>query len=514
MNLNSNPVPEDRCGVEFEWNDDVVLTSADIEVVEGEVTGVDFDDFAIRNQSCHRKTAPSKDRCKWHSRSYSEIESELLQKEEEWVDGIIPGVRFNNITETDLSEFVLPFSRFEGNINNIDFSRSVLAYSDFSGATIEGVNFTESHLEESLFIESKIDLNRDWGNRTQFRECMLNGVNFSGASFNEPVFSGSELDVNTTFDDDQKLSGADFSGCDLSDTDFSNTVIRKCDFKNTNLNDADFSKATLDKSSFINANCLGAVFREAYLEGAKMDSANLKSANFEKAEIDSVDFSDSQINHQTEFGTKTIYEIKKESETSFEKEAGRSLKAIWSYRALQRLYRENALLEGASHFYKKEKDLRRRQHRREITGDVNRNVLNEYPPQSAIPYRVGIIFNYIKAEASRLSIRYGESPFQLILFSGAIVFLFGIFYPVFGIKSDEGIIRYSLSTSNSGTYNIIQQLSYFADILHFSFFTFARTGIREAQPVGFSQFLAAVQSVAGAIVIALAVFVLTRRATS
>jgi hypothetical protein len=232
------------------------------------------------------------------------------------------------------------------------------------------------------------------------------------------------------------------------------------------------------------------------------------------AELDSVNFSNAQVDHQTEFGKKVVYEKQNESDNSFERQSAQNIKAIWTYRSLSSLTKQNALLERASHFYKKEKDLRRRQHKIEITNQANKNVLNEYNDQFCPIYRAKIIWNYIKAEASRYSIQYGESPIQLVLFSGFTVLLFGLLYPLFGIKTGRETIKYVFFSDGDRLGGFGQQISYAVEFLNFSFYTFVRVGVRDSQAIGFSRILAGFESVLGAAVIALLVFVLTRRATS
>lgn len=383
--MNGDHVQNDRCGHKFNWDDSAALTSAEIKTVNGRVTEVNFGNFAIRNQSCYRETVPGQESCEWHSQSYSKIESHLLDIEKKYVNGVIPEVRFDNIAEIDFSDLVLPYSQFKGDIEHTRFDNTILVYSDFSNAIIKGVSFDGSHLEEALFVGAQIDQDCDWGNQTSFQQCILKGVDFSRTKFNRPEFCGSSFDAKSEFSYEQNISGADFKGCDLSNVDLSNTIIRKCNFNGCNLNDSVFSQATVSNSSFINANCLGTDFTKSHLEGAKMSEANLKSADFKKAEIDSVDFTNAQINYQSEFGSKTIYETRSVSAVSYDRKSGRILKAIWTYRALQKIHQDNSLLEKYSHYYKKEKDIRRRQHRREITNEIDENILNEYQTTVLFP---------------------------------------------------------------------------------------------------------------------------------
>lgn len=130
-----------------------------------------------------------------------------------------------------------------------------------------------------------------------------------------------------------------------------------------------------------------------------------------------------------------------------------------------------------------------------------------------IKYRFKVLFNYAKYELSRVSIRYGESPFQLILFSTAVVVVFAAIYPLFGVEMSDRILQYSFISGNSNLSDLTNQLFYSLDFVRFSFFVFTQIGMDETQEIGLGRFFVAVQSVIGAAVIALGVFVLTRRAT-
>lgn len=511
--LSESSIPDGRCGHEFKWNNTEVLTSARIKRTGEKVSEVDFGKISIKNQSCYRKTIDGGDQCEWHTRENTQPSSKMIEKEHKYANKVIPDAQLE-ISCSDLSELALPYSTFTDELRDVDLSRSVLSYAQFSQVVIEGVDFSGAHLEEASFIRSKIDLSRDWGTKTKFTNCILDGVDFSYAKFNRTDFSGSSFSQNSEFSDEQNISGTQFMNCTLANIDLSNVIARECDFTESDLRDVNFSGAILAGASFKRANCLGTVFENAQLENSSMSQANLKSADLKDSELDAADFAGSRINHDTEFGNQVVYEKMPESSNTFENSSRRSLKAIWSYRTLTRLHKENALLNRASHFYKREKDLRRRQHRSEIFNSREFNTLNEYQGGNKSAYRISIFCKYIKSECSRLSIRYGESPYQLALFSGIGIVIFALIYPLFGIRINGELIKYSFVSNSVEADGLVQQFSYFIDILSYSFFTFVRLSVDNAQTAGLGKFVTAVEAVFGTSIIALLVFILTRRATS
>lgn len=505
-------IPDNRCGYEFTWGNDVIASPARVITRSREVVGVEFEGNSVNNQSCYRKVPKGEHFCVWHSPEMK-VEAEDIESERESTSGTIPEATLNSQVEVDMSGFKLPYVDIREELCDVNLEEAILVYANFTDSTLNGVNFTKAQLQDSLFLNTEIDVDRNWRDKTCFKKAILRGTDFSEATFNEPIFREAVFDSNTSFSNDQSISSGDFRRCNLNNVSLKGIIARSCIFDESNISDCDFTSAKLENASFQDVNGLGAKFNNANMENANLAKSNLKGADFSGAELDSVDLSGVNINYNTTFGGKSIYETKPESANSFGKDNKRNLKAIWVYRTLERLHRENALTEIASNYYIWEKDLRRRQHRKEIFREAQKNTLNEcVDDECLIRYRFRIFRRYVKSEASRFSIRYGESPLQLVLFSAAVILGFAAIYPIFGVSMGTTTIKYAILTDNSA--DLDAQIPLVLDLLRFSFNTFMRTEVQSMEPLGIGKIFAGIESTANAIAIALLVFVLTRRATS
>ena len=140
-----------------------------------------------------------------------------------------------------------------------------------------------------------------------------------------------------------------------------------------------------------------------------------------------------------------------------------------SYRKLRLKYSEQGEPEIAGHFFFRERVNQRRQ----------KKLLKR-------------VINYIFQE---LLFGYGEKPFRVITSSGLIIFMFSIIY------------KYSNLLVN-GNEKIVNDL--FSSI-YFSTVTFTTLGYGDYHPIKWLRFIAASESIIGAILIALFVVTLTRK---
>lgn len=499
--------PSDICGHEFTW-ESTAIPSGDIETTAGKVTGVSFGETTIKNRTCARQTLKGKDKCFWHTevRSPKNIEEILAEETED----IVCNAKIGDLSGVSLSGMSFPDSEFYGQLVDVDIRNSILVFSLFEDCDLIDVDLSGSNLQETRFTGSDIKQGRkQLGGK--FSSCKCEGADFAEVTLQNADFSEASFNHTTIFDPDRTISSISFKEADLSDADFSDVSLADSVFTEANLRGTNFTESRLSGSKFEAAICMGTNFEEAELENVDFTGANLEGAGFKNAEFHSAVFTDAQIDYNTQLDSTSIYEREQVADDKFENRETRVLKALWTYRVLQKLCRENALLDKTRSYYIKEKDLRRRQYYREWSNDPNSNILIEYDGGPRWKYKLRVLTSILKAEGSNRIIRYGEGPWQIIKSSVAIIFLFAVVYPLFGLRNGETTIQYSLS--KSAVAGFPEQISYIIQVVLFSVFTFTRAGLSEYSPVGGGQVLAAGQGALGALFIALLVFVLGRRTT-
>ncbi len=103
------------------------------------------------------------------------------------------------------------------NLNNISFEKVELPYSNCCTIFAEGVNFSNSNFEKSIFTDS-----------------FLQNSNFCNSNF----------------------TNVDFSRSDLRNANFENTKLKNVDFEECDLRGANFKNANLEGASFVGAKFL------------------------------------------------------------------------------------------------------------------------------------------------------------------------------------------------------------------------------------------------------------------
>lgn len=133
---------------------------------------------------------------------------------------------------------------------------------------------------------------------------------------------------------------------------------------------------------------------------------------------------------------------------------------------------------------------------------------SEPPPQSKIhSLEVRIIagMRYARAKTARMTLLYGESPWRIIAWSCTFVVAIALVYPLreWLRPIDGEAITYS---------RIAEDPMLFFELLYFSTLTFTTLGMGDYEPLGWGQAIATLNTAFGAVLIALLVFVLGRRA--
>jgi hypothetical protein len=99
---------------------------------------------------------------------------------------------------------------------------------------------------------------------------------------------------------------------------------------------------------------------------------------------------------------------------------------------------------------------------------------------------------------------YGEIPWRVIAYSFITVLGFAILYPLGGWMQPQG--------GDPVTYDGLMSVTEFGNALYYSTLTFTALGFGDFQPVGFGRVLTTIETSLGAVLLALLVFILGRRA--
>jgi hypothetical protein len=322
----------------------------------------------------------------------------------------------------------------------------------------------------------------------------------------------------------QRLDGAIVPEVKLEEVDwFEDSTLIGAQFRNADLRRASLVGADLREATLEHVDARGADFTDTNFEGASITDSDLRSVSLVDARFDQAALSNVRIDRQTDFGDESVYERElakgDDADENVEDEDSYLLTAeaaIWGYREIQKLHRENALPFGARDYYHKEKNMRRR-----------------------IAWRTGSYLRAIKAEGSRWVTGYGMNPWRVIAAAAAVIVLCAIAYPVTGgiqetvTQSVEPVKEAANATnatnvtdSNPGTKSITVTWSLdsalasdpwalatlFLRSLYFSAITFTTLGYGDIQPVGnAARVIAGAESLIGSMLTALLVFVLSRR---
>ena len=289
----------------------------------------------------------------------------------------------------------------------------------------------------------------------------------------------------------ERLDGAKLYGVSLVGVEwFRECVLVGASFDDAAIHDIDFTGTDLRRSVFENVDASGTVFEGANLEDAIFRNVDLRGANFQRARLYRTVFTDTRINQATDFGEEVVYEEAAVAVDDREEMLTQSESAIWTYQTLQGLVETNALPGRSLTYYLREMDLRRR-----------------------TAWRANNYLDALRLEGSRWVMRYGSSPWRVIASSAVLMVLCALAYPLTGGVQEVGIdraITYSVEDPSQTPQWWLVEV--FFTSLYFSAVTFATLGYGDIQPVGpLARTIAGLESLIGSMLMALLVFVLTRR---
>lgn len=285
----------------------------------------------------------------------------------------------------------------------------------------------------------------------------------------------------------ERLDGAILRGAFLTDADWliGGTLIG-ADFSNAIVRSTDFTGADLRRARFQNADARDSVFDDANIEDAEFVYTQIQGASFEGTLFERVLFQGAHADRKTRFGDRVAYE--NALETTPEGAAAAEA-AIWTYKELQHLFDENALPETERQYYLRERDLRRR-----------------------TAWMRGRYARVLRLEGARWVTRYGTSPSRVIASSLVLIVACALLYPLTdGIRevATGTVIAYPLSDPTGMPPGRL--LSILFTSLYFSVITFGTLGYGDIRPIGTAaRALASIESLLGALLLALLVYVLTR----
>lgn len=287
----------------------------------------------------------------------------------------------------------------------------------------------------------------------------------------------------------ERLDGARFHGASLSSVEWlADCILVGGQFDEAILEEVDLSGADLRQATFRNVNARGAVFDRATLQDASFTVVDLRESSFSDARLYRLNLTDVRIDRETEFDD-TVWEEERFNSNPEHPESDYTA-AVWVYRELRYLFKNNAMEERSREYYIRGQDLRRRY--TWTKGDYGRALF---------------------LEGSRWVMGYGTSPWRILATSAILIVVSAVLYPLTGgIREVEGDQTITYAIADPETAPRGYQIEVFLKSLYFSVVTFSSLGYGDIQPVGgAARLIASVETLLGTLLMALLIFVLTRR---
>lgn len=408
----------------------------------------------------------SDNRCFWHSETTGKSAEEIRDRYEEEDTNRLDGAKLREvkISESFFQDYLVLFG-------------ADLSDSDLSGVTLRGVNLREATLY-----------------RTNLEAGYLKYANLESAHFHQSNLANTDMEEANL--NSAALVSTDLSGASLRSGDLCEADLRQANLQNAEFWGAELNGAQLEDSDFTDAILRRASLKDAGLENAILTRSDLREADLRGAELYQVQFSNTRVNKQTVFGSTCTYE--RDGSTANTHDGGHdqstsvsSLEAAtWVYRRLESLHEENAMAEESATFHVRKEEAQRAHHlqQRELG-------------------------SWMVATANRYLTNHGESVAQLLKASTLLIVLSGILYPLVGGVRDSGTIyQITLAAEVPTVPGLVGAGDAILRGLYFSVITFTTIGYANVAPHGAgSRILVGIESLLGAIFIALFVYVLGRR---
>jgi len=504
-------------------------------------------------QVCDRECVEDEERCILHiNEADKDTGSVATALEEE--PSRIDGVRLNEISsgsDLPLSGRTLYGAQFDDAVlSNADFTGTTLTNSSFIDATLDSAEFdddsdltgsdlTGASLRGTKFLGTRLEnctLTEVTAYSVECPGAKLMDANLFRADLDEATFTGANL-RNADLQD-AVLHRSDFIGCNLEEANLAGADLRDCSLVLSMLKDADIRDVIADHRTNLGESlnsrerkCINEVDNALPGLGHQLDLdtiselqgrcwyeliADIPSEQLELGQLNS-GHSVSDSHHRTD-NPEGGHEESREGATDEENsepdtEDNRtqspaiSLESQWWDRFIRRLQyntkETTGKIEIATHVYR---DYQRIFNENHLSRKHRIYRIRQGHAQRKHQLAAGNLRNWTRAAISRWTFLYGESPSQVVFFSGLLVAVFAGIYPIFGIESPSGAeFRYQLSTH-------IDAEAFLAAI-QVSLGQFFGISTGGYTPVGWGDLVGQLQLVIGTVFTALFIFTLGRRAT-
>lgn len=408
------------------------------------------------------------------------------------------------------------------------------------------VDFAGCRFERGVFFTGSTFAGRATFSEATFAgDTRFNGVTFEAdaafdrATFRTEVRSGGvtfEGDADfyrATFEDDFNAKYATFAG---TATFWKASIRETARFNHADFRPLDGEFHAMQELDLSNANFTEATLRDVNLEASELNRTKLFGADLRGSRLHGAVLTESRIDDRTRFlgdpdaaqfsvdslcrfweTPRCVYDPHYAGESYGDDTTVQRNRAKSTYRAIETVAGAASRPGLQSRCFVDRQDVHRRSYRDAVLrglddpGSGDGTAWKRSSPRdrgvAAVRdglYRFVSLFQWGRAELSRWTLLYGESPWRVIATGIALVVGFALLYPLGGLQS---------STGPAVTYaTVAERPNLLFDSVYFSTLTFTTLGMGEFQPVGFARVLMTVQSALGAVVVALLVFVFGRRA--
>ncbi|MFB9810322.1 pentapeptide repeat-containing protein [Haloarcula sebkhae] len=427
-------------------------------------------------------------------------------------------------------------------------SLTIRQVQDQSGLIVDGPDIVSADLESSDFstfelAESNIEtIEAEAIVANQSPE--LDNVEISGGEITESKLCDGTFEtvhISQVRLSSVKISDGVFDGVcfinlqESNDVDFSNSLLTNCTFSDSCISDADMASTTFkDGNTFIDVILNGADFSHAslvevnlnsvILRGCLLVQTDLRDADLAGAELHDVHTSSTRINSETSLGSYSPYELRADrmvemdcGEDSLDhvdwKQRGREIENRRFYQRLRPGFRrlrnrgrlseernktDTELLDNAIRVYRMYQNLLRQN---ALMHDFRGYRIRERHTQRKKAKANQNYSQWLKLVLLRITSRYGESYFPVVVISGVVIFVWSLVYYISGTVRD-------VSGSSNTTINS------FSEAVALSIGSFTSTGSSGLEITTTSiRLLQGAESIIGAVLVAVFVAVLVRRAT-
>lgn len=504
-------------------------------------------------QVCDRECVAGEEQCILHTNEADKDTASVATAMEEGTSRI-DGVRLNEISsgsDLPLSGRTLYGARFDdAALSNADFTGTTLTNSSFINATLDSAEFdddsdltgsdlTDASLRGTKFLGARLE-NCTLTDVTAYSvECpgaKLMDANLFRADLDEATFTGANL-RNANLQN-AILHRSDFVGCNLEEANLAGADLRDCSLVLSMLKDADIRDVIADHRTNLGESlnnrerkCIEEVDNSLPSLGYRLNLdtiselrgrcwyeliADIPSEQLEIGQLNSghsvSDFyrrGDNPEGGHEEGREGAMDEQNSEPDTEDKRTQSPAinLESQWWKRFIRRsrnnTQETTGKMEIASHVYQDYQRIFSENHlsrKHRIYRIRQGHAQRKHQLEASHPR------NWIKAAISRWTFLYGESPSQVVFFSGFLIAVFAGIYPIFGIESPSGAeFRYQLSTH-------IDAEAFLAAI-QVSLGQFFGISTGGYTPVGGGDLIGQLQLVVGTVFTALFIFTLGRRAT-